>query len=133
MGLVFSTLLYSSLPYSSSSSLSLTHSPSLRSFFSPYPGAEQYVGSYVDISGNGVLTPNIVNLLVAGEVNELLEFVRLPFCVATTPRVHRWWHGLPEPDDGGPNDDDNDDDDNKGNDAAGGGGGSRDDGRRGAG
>ena len=60
----------------------------------------------MDISGNGVLTPNIVNLLVAGEVNELLEFGRLPFCIATTPRVHRWWHGLPEPDNNNNNDDD---------------------------
>ena len=59
-------------------------------------GAEHYIGGYVDISGNGVLTPNIVNLIVAGEVNELLEFARLPFCIATTPKVHRWWHNVPE-------------------------------------
>ena len=60
-------------------------------------GAEEYIGGYVDISGEGTLTPNIVNLIVAGEINELLEFGRLPFAIATTPRVHRWWHGLPEP------------------------------------
>lgn len=35
-------------------------------------------------------SPALVNAVVAAEVNELLEFVRLPAIIATTPAVSRW-------------------------------------------
>ena len=35
--------------------------------------------------------PSFLNALIAIEVNELLELVRFPIIVATTPRVAKWW------------------------------------------
>jgi len=39
-----------------------------------------------------IVNPTAVNIIVATECNEVLDFVRLPFVVATTPYVSRWWH-----------------------------------------
>ena len=35
--------------------------------------------------------PKFLNALIAIEVNELLELVRFPIIVATTPKVAKWW------------------------------------------
>ena len=35
--------------------------------------------------------PAIVNGLIAMEMNELLEWVRFPIVLSTTPRVAKWW------------------------------------------
>lgn len=35
--------------------------------------------------------PSFLNALIAIEVNELLELIRFPIIVATTPRVAKWW------------------------------------------
>jgi len=37
-----------------------------------------------------MLNPTVINIIVATECNEVLDFVRLPFVVATTPYVSRW-------------------------------------------
>jgi hypothetical protein len=38
-----------------------------------------------------MLNPTYVNMAIAGECNELLEFVRLPLVLTTTPQVAKWW------------------------------------------
>lgn len=38
-----------------------------------------------------MLNPTYVNIAIAGEMNELLEFIRLPVVLTTTPRVAKWW------------------------------------------
>ena len=40
-----------------------------------------------------------VNLFIAGEMNEVLEFGRLPLVLATTPRVAKWWRSRNNMDD----------------------------------
>jgi len=35
------------------------------------------------------LSPTLVNALIAAEINELGEFVRLPLVIATTPALSR--------------------------------------------
>lgn len=57
----------------------------------------RYFGAdnYVDTSW---WSPDLINFLVAAEVNEWLEIVRLPFAAATTPRLARYLRGEPEPD-----------------------------------
>ena len=37
-----------------------------------------------------LLNPTVLNILVATECNEMLDFVRLPFVIATTPYVSRY-------------------------------------------
>ena len=37
------------------------------------------------------VSPTAGNVAVAVAVNELLEVVRFPFTIATTPRIARWW------------------------------------------
>ena len=37
-----------------------------------------------------MLNSTAINIIVATECNEVLDFVRLPFVVATTPYVSRW-------------------------------------------
>ena len=53
-----------------------------------FVGANNYV--HIDFS---MFSPRIVNALIAAEMNELLEFVRLPFIIATTPALTRRWRG----------------------------------------
>ena len=42
----------------------------------------------LDIS---MVDPRFVNALIAMEINELFEIVRLPAVIATTPKVAAWW------------------------------------------
>lgn len=55
----------------------------------------QYVGveNFVDLS---MFSPRVINALIALELNELLEWVRLPLIIATTPRLSRYLRGKPE-------------------------------------
>jgi hypothetical protein len=42
-------------------------------------------------------SPGLINFLVAAEINEWIEIVRLPFVASTTPRLARYLRGEPEP------------------------------------
>ena len=46
-----------------------------------------HVDRIVDLN---MLNSTAINIIVATECNEVLDFVRLPFVVATTPYVSRW-------------------------------------------
>jgi uncharacterized membrane protein len=46
----------------------------------------------LDISG---FSPHMINALIAAECCELLEWVRLPFVLATTPALSRWLRRKP--------------------------------------
>jgi len=46
------------------------------------------VGNLIDLE---TLSPGWVNFFVAVECNDLIDLVRLPFVVATTPKVARMW------------------------------------------
>ena len=38
--------------------------------------------------------PDYVNLFISGEINELLEVIRFPLVLTTTPKVADWFRGL---------------------------------------
>ena len=44
------------------------------------------VDSYIDTS---VLSTRVINALIAAEINEMFDLVRLPFVIATTPALSR--------------------------------------------
>jgi len=46
------------------------------------PGAD-------NVFDTSALSPTLVNALIAAEINELGEFVRLPLVIATTPALSR--------------------------------------------
>ena len=50
------------------------------------------VDSYVDTS---FLSPRVINALIAAEINETFDLVRLPFVIATTPALSRRLRGTP--------------------------------------
>ena len=52
----------------------------------------QYLGvdAVIDTS---ILSTRMINALIAAEINELAEFVRLPFVIATTPALSRRLRG----------------------------------------
>jgi hypothetical protein len=54
-----------------------------------------YVGvdHYLDTSQ---LSPKLINILIAAEINELADFVRLPLVIATTPALSRRLRGTKE-------------------------------------
>jgi hypothetical protein len=51
------------------------------------------------------LSPQLINALIAAELNELGEFVRLPLVIATTPALSRRLRGMRSSSAGGGNDD----------------------------
>lgn len=55
----------------------------------------QYFGidEMVDIS---MLSARAINALIAAEINETFDLVRLPFVIATTPRLSRYLRGPPK-------------------------------------
>ena len=56
----------------------------------------QYFG--VDqVLDTSMFSPRVINALIAAEMNEMLEFVRLPFIIATTPALSRRLRGTPAP------------------------------------
>ena len=54
----------------------------------PDIGLRERISAYADL--DAASTKTIVNGLIAIELNELLEVVRLPLVIATTPRLSRW-------------------------------------------
>lgn len=48
----------------------------------------QYLGAD-SVMDTSKLSPWLINALIAGEINELADFVRLPFVIATTPALSR--------------------------------------------
>jgi Protein of unknown function (DUF1279) len=48
----------------------------------------QYLGAD-SVMDTNKLSPWLINALIAGEINELADFVRLPFVIATTPALSR--------------------------------------------
>lgn len=39
-------------------------------------------------------SPGLVNVIIAAEINELIEPLRLPLVISTTPAFARWWRQL---------------------------------------
>jgi hypothetical protein len=54
-------------------------------------GLLQWLGADKLYEGVNEWNNSFINLLVALEMNELLEFVRLPLILSTTPKVAHWW------------------------------------------
>ncbi len=54
-------------------------------------GLLQWLGADKIYEGVNEWNNSFINLLVALEMNELLEFVRLPLILSTTPKVAHWW------------------------------------------
>merc|ERR1711865_899686 len=53
--------------------------------------ALKYMGADTLYSGIDNWNPSIINGLIAIEINSLVDLVRLPLAITTTPKVAAWW------------------------------------------
>ena len=61
----------------------------------------QLLGADKIYEGVNNWSSSFINFLVAVEMNELLEFVRIPVVISTTPKVAKWWRARKENNHGG--------------------------------
>merc|ERR1712086_763196 len=53
--------------------------------------ALKYMGADTYYSGIDTWNPSIINGFIAIEINSLVDLVRLPLAISTTPQVAEWW------------------------------------------